>query len=270
MAKKQNNPVKSLEDITDVETSTEQPIVADEVQDTDVKVGEVVPEETNIAGEELGVNGSDDIIVPEQLELDNSEEDKVSKEINGEEPEAVETEEDNSFLATYQEIQDVLANPEISIRDSIELISGSDNTAVKMLAVRLLEYNRKMGPNAPIPSDKDGAKNNYDLYIAIKNILSTEDETLHRIGMDIINLVFKEYSTEAFNEISLSRFDDSWTKSPTSLKSYQNIVTIISMLADKSTRKDALVNIDINKIRNDKVMDFSAKEVDRIINYYQA
>lgn len=286
MAKENKNvkQVKSLGDVTPNEeivviepvlvpeevVATEQTINTEDGEDQSpvVKLDGVVIEPEVIGGEEpiLGFEEADEPILGGELG-DEPEEDQGQQGQEDDEPiESV----DKGYLDTFEEIQAVLHDPEISVKDSLEMIANSDLTVMRMLVVRLLDYNAKMGPNAPIPTDKEGAKNNFDLYTALKNILKTEDEEAHMLGMDIINIFFKEYSNEAFNEVSLARFDNAWTKSPTALKSYQYLVTVIAVLADKGTRKDLISTIDINKFRNDKVMDFSAKEVDRLVNYYHA
>lgn len=291
MARENKNvkQVKSLGDVTPNEenvvtepvlvpeevVATEQTINAEDGEDQSpvvkldgvdvVKLDGVVIEPEVIGGEEpiLGVEEADEPILGGELG-DEPEEDQGQEDV--ESTESV----DKGYLDTFEEIQAVLYDPEISVKDSLEMIANSDLTVMRMLVVRLLDYNAKMGPNAPIPTDKEGAKNNFDLYTALKNILKTEDEEAHMLGMDIINIFFIEYSNEAFNEVSLARFDNAWTKSPTALKSYQYLVTVIAVLAYKGTRKDLISTIDINKFRNDKVMDFSAKEVDRLVNYYHA
>lgn len=279
MARENKNvkQVKSLGDVTPNEeiVVTEPMLVPEEVvaieQTISTEDGEdqspvVEPE---VIGDEEPILGFEEADEP----LLGGELGDEPEELNGQDDvEDVESTEsvDKGYLDTFEEIQAVLHDPEISVKDSLEMIANSDLTVMRMLVVRLLDYNAKMGPNAPIPTDKEGAKNNFDLYTALKNILKTEDEEAHMLGMDIINIFFKEYSNEAFNEVSLARFDNAWTKSPTALKSYQYLVTVIAVLADKGTRKDLISTIDINKFRNDKVMDFSAKEVDRLVNYYHA
>ena len=279
MAKENKNvkQVKSLGDVTPNEeiVVTEPVLVPEEVVATEQTINTEDGEdqfpvvEPEVIGSEEPILGFEEAGEP----LLGGELGDEPEELNGQDDvEDVESTEsvDKGYLDTFEEIQAVLHDPEISVKDSLEMIANSDLTVMRMLVVRLLDYNAKMGPNAPIPTDKEGAKNNFDLYTALKNILKTEDEEAHMLGMDIINIFFKEYSNEAFNEVSLARFDNAWTKSPTALKSYQYLVTVIAVLADKGTRKDLISTIDINKFRNDKVMDFSAKEVDRLVNYYHA
>lgn len=284
MAKENKNvkQVKSLGDVTPVEETvvTDPAVVTEQIINVEDAANLADAEEQSPIVKLDGVviepvDGTDEPV----LGFEPADEPELGGEtideplLGGEtvEEDAVDTEPtEKGYLDTYEEIQAVLHDPEISVKDSLEMIANSDLTVMRMLVVRLLDYNAKMGPNAPIPTDKEGAKNNFDLYTALKNILKTEDDQAHLLGMDIINIFFKEYSNEAFNEISLARFDNAWTKSPTALKSYQYLVTVIAVLADKGTRKDLISTMDINKFRNDKVMDFSAKEVDRLVNYYHA
>lgn len=279
MARENKNvkQVKSLGDVTPNEENvvTEPVLVPEEVVATEQTINTEDGEDQSPVVEPEVIGGEEPILGFEEADepLLGGELGDEPEELNGQDDvEDVESTEsvDKGYLDTFEEIQAVLHDPEISVKDSLEMIANSDLTVMRMLVVRLLDYNAKMGPNAPIPTDKEGAKNNFDLYTALKNILKTEDEEAHMLGMDIINIFFKEYSNEAFNEVSLARFDNAWTKSPTALKSYQYLVTVIAVLADKGTRKDLISTIDINKFRNDKVMDFSAKEVDRLVNYYHA
>lgn len=166
-------------------------------------------------------------------------------------------------------VGDILKSSE-SIKDKLKAITELKNDVVyKSLVNKLLSYNNKMfGTMAVKP--KDGAAANYDLFNLIKQVVSDSDFDTFKIKFNIINLMFLGYDKEAFSEQKLHRFDYEWKWGKESLTTYQHLITMIAMLANKSTREQHISKGILNRALNKDVIGLNETAIQNIIKYYQS
>lgn len=166
-------------------------------------------------------------------------------------------------------VGDILKSSE-SIKDKLKAITELENDLTyKSLVNKLLSYNNKMFGTMAI-KPKDGAAANYDLFNLIKQVVSDNDFNTFKIKFNIINLMFLGYDKEAFSEQKLHRFDYEWKWGKESLTTYQHLITMISMLANKSTREQHISKGILNRALNKDVIGLSETAIQNIIKYYQS
>ena len=115
-----------------------------------------------------------------------------------------------------------------------------------------------------------GAANNYDLYNVIKQVVSESNVEVFRNKFTIINLAFLAFKDEGFNEVKLHRFDYEWKWGKESLDTYQYLVTMITILADRSTREVEVGKGILDRALNKDVVSLSDVAIQNIIKYYKA
>lgn len=161
-------------------------------------------------------------------------------------------------------VRDIVSSVAITRPDKINMLASSDNLAYSSLVTKLVAYNNMMTGSGIIGSV--GADRNYDLYVALKKVVNQQEYTVFKTMMDVINLVFTEYKTGAFNEVMLQRFDVYWKNDEQSLKTYNVLVSLISRLVDKSTRAKELETINIEYSFKDS--EITPTGVENLKNYY--
>lgn len=157
-----------------------------------------------------------------------------------------------------------------SIKEKLKAISELDNgLAYKSIVNKLLSYNEKMF-NEQAVKPKDGAAANYDLFNLIKQVVSDSDFNSFKVKFSIINLMFLGYDKEAFSEQKLHRFDYEWKWGKESLTTYQHLITMIAMLANRSTREHHISKGILNRALNKDVISLNETAIQNIIKYYQS
>lgn len=157
-----------------------------------------------------------------------------------------------------------------SIKEKLKAISELDNgLAYKSIVNKLLSYNEKMF-NEQAVKPKDGAAANYDLFNLIKQVVSDSDFNSFKVKFSIINLMFLGYDKEAFSEQKLHRFDYEWKWGKESLTTYQHLITMIAMLANRTTREQHISKGILNRALNKDVISLNETAIQNIIKYYQS
>lgn len=195
---------------------------------------------------------------------DVQKEDKVDTKPLEEEKQPT-TEETTSTVSNISEI----LGSKVSIKEKILAISKSDNITYRSLANKLLSYNDKMSGTDAIKASS-GAANNYDLYNVIKQVVSESNVEVFRNKFTIINLAFLAFKDEGFNEVKLHRFDYEWKWGKESLDTYQHLVTMITILADRSTREVEVGKGILDRALNKDVVSLNDVAIQNIIKYYKA
>ena len=157
-----------------------------------------------------------------------------------------------------------------SIKEKLKAISELDSAlAYKSIVNKLLSYNEKMFNEQAVKS-KDGAAANYDLFNLIKQVVSDSDFNSFKVKFSIINLMFLGYDKEAFSEQKLHRFDYEWKWGKESLTTYQHLITMIAMLANRTTREQHISKGILNRALNKDVISLNETAIQNIIKYYQS
>ncbi|EPU3828951.1 hypothetical protein ACVWU4_000932 [Campylobacter coli] len=169
---------------------------------------------------------------------------------------------------TEQEISDLLLQKGVPVREKFDTIKKKGPAAFQAIVNKLDSYNEQMNPATSSLDSKQCANKNFELYTMIKNATNVSDNSSFNLRFDIINLYFKEYKDEAFDEFALFRADDAWTWGQNSLETYQNLITIITSLCDITTRANNIRTIDVPKTINDVNSDLTQLSKQNIIGYY--
>lgn len=290
--KKYNNNVSN-----ESQEQLEEQVVGEEIQEGENHVEDQeqgVIETEGSEGQEVDVNdkqeeATDDVVdqTPEELALLKAEEEAEAKRLADEaeakriedEAEAKKLEEDElkKLAAVKSEdkvdakgvVGDILKSS-ASIKEKLKAISELDNAlAYKSIVNKLLSYNEKMFNEQAVKS-KDGAAANYDLFNLIKQVVSDSDFNSFKVKFSIINLMFLGYDKEAFSEQKLHRFDYEWKWGKESLTTYQHLITMIAMLANRTTREQHISKGILNRALNKDVISLNETAIQNIIKYYQS
>lgn len=120
-----------------------------------------------------------------------------------------------------------------------------DTKLVASLIYKLKKYTIDMA-KGKVVSPNEGAGKNYDLYTALITVCKNEDYAVFSTHFKIINKVFLLNSDGIFNPVRLSRFDTSWRWGQKTNNTYNQLVEVISLLANPGTRKQHLKKINIS------------------------
>ena len=114
-------------------------------------------------------------------------------------------------------------------------------------------------------TETEGGRFNTRLYNNLISTLRDPDDGIFKIKFDIINLIFKNGSKDAFNEFRLCRFSDKQQISEKQLTTYHRLAVLIHSLADAATR-------DINKKSlagfGNNGTELNEQDVSRLKRYY--
>lgn len=166
---------------------------------------------------------------------------------------------------SYEEINAILENREISQEDSIEAILEKAPTKLKMIISRLLDYQTKMSKKASVGlNDEKGKANNLNLFNTLKLVLKIEDNYEFNITFKVVNLIFIINKEDAYSELSLCRFD-AGSKKSIQLDTFGLLATTIARLAEISNRTKE--NINFNVFKSEKY-DITSSEVEKLQQFY--
>lgn len=170
----------------------------------------------------------------------------------------------------YENMAEVKKLLEDGSKDAKTKFDELDNSVSQYgsLVQSLSTYNAKMGPNVPNILPKVGAGQNYNLLNQIMYVVELSNKDDFKVQFDIINLYFKEYATEAYNEYLMQRFDNYWSWDAKALNTWTNLVTCICMLCDISTRAENLKKISLDRVLDPTTTLFSATAIANIKGYY--
>lgn len=136
------------------------------------------------------------------------------------------------------DIYELILDNTKSFDEKLDIIIGNGIPEFKTLAARLKSYAESMSIKSTMITPSMGASKNYDLYTLIVSVASTEEYENFSVKFDLINLMFINYGEDAFSQPMLQRFDFAWKNGDRTLAAYQNLVFVIGILADKSTRSE--------------------------------
>lgn len=260
---KRNKDVSKPE-TEEVVTSEETVDAVEEIVEEESPLGEAEVPVEDIAQPLTPMDAQDNLLTEKAEEETPSLEEPASEEtpVVEEKPEA--KEETPSKDLGKLTVRDIVSSVAITRPDKIKMLASSDNLAYSSLVTKLIAYNNMMTGSGIIGSV--GADRNYDLYVTLKKVVNQQEYTVFKTMMDVINLVFTEYKTGAFNEVMLQRFDVYWKNDEQSLKTYNVLVSLISRLVDKSTRAKELETINIEYSFKDS--EITPTGVENLKNYY--
>jgi len=220
-----------------------QPLDTDDTQGEPTAVANVDSDDSQ---GEPGVSGFADATEAELAALaamDNKEqvEDSFRQENQADVPVVAEEE----VLLTADEIAKLINNNKVSAIETLNIILAKGAFEYRALAAKLLSYANDMSKSAPMTDPKTAVGKNYDLFIALRAVINTQNYQIFKIKMDIVNLVFKEFKSDAYADEMLSRFTTDWRWDSDSLEAYLNIAILIAALCDITTRQQSLKTISI-------------------------
>jgi len=163
-----------------------------------------------------------------------------------------------------------LITPNVSVKEKLATLSTEADLGISMLVKGLLEYAEEFGPGKPECDGDVVVGKLYGIYNVIKGVVETPDSAEFAVKMDILNLVFREYGEpgEAFYPTMLVRYDYLWKWGDAPLKTHQVLCTLISKLADKAGREEAIKKVNINNQFARTGLSISQDTIERIIRYY--
>lgn len=170
----------------------------------------------------------------------------------------------------YQNLTDVrqlLDDGGVAPKDKFDQLDNSVGQ-YGSLVQSLSGYNAKMHPTVPTILPKNGAGQNYNLFNQIMYVVELSDKADFTAQFDIINLYFKEYKNESYNEHLMQRFDNYWIWDAKALTTWTNLVTCICILCDIDTRAENLKKISLDKVLDPTTTIFSATAIANIKSYY--
>ena len=170
-------------------------------------------------------------------------------------------------IKTPDDINAILEDGSLDIEAKLKKIATSGAPIARFAEV-MMDYNRKLGNDAPTPEPKTIAAANYNLYTRLAKVCKTEDYEDFRIFFDVVNHIFYHYRKDAFDMYKLTRYDNLWTWGDKQLKTYINLTSLICALCDKSNRKSASVSVSLNKVLDLDTTAFTETMVNNIRKYY--
>lgn len=153
-----------------------------------------------------------------------------------------------------------------SLKEKLDTIAKQALPKLSMLVVKLLGYNETM--RAEVIDSKVGAPKQYDLYNTLMSVINTVDYNEFKVKFDVVNTVFLAYKDESFKDVKLFRFDNKWTWGSKELITFHHLITIITILADLSKRKENLKKIDMVKALDSTETGITAAVSENIQKYY--
>ena len=269
MAKKRFGQSDSNANTTKVDENTK----VDEFDKTFDKVNTNEEVEGNESDDTTELDGdikSEDSEVVETNENNGDKTEDVEDNLNGSDEDRIPNQEQSlDVLKTeslsYEEINAILENSEISQEDSVVTILEKAPTKLKMIISRLLDYQTKMSKAASIGlNDEKGKANNLNLFNTLKLVLKIEDNYEFNVTFKIVNLIFILNKEDAYSELSLCRFD-AGSKKSIQLDTFGLLATTIARLAEITNRTKE--NINFNVLKSD-TYDITSPEVEKLQHFY--
>lgn len=171
------------------------------------------------------------------------------------------------IVRSLDDVKTLLNDEKISATEKLELLKNSDFEQVQFVK-SLIKYNNDMGNGVTAPTELNGANNNRSLFVQLMKIIDEIDYTVFKVKFDIVNLVFLVFSDDAYNEFKLHRYDLKWSGTSKNLKTYQKLVTVISTLCDKTTRKEQLQRVSLSKMIDPESTTFTDVARSNILRFY--
>lgn len=159
--------------------------------------------------------------------------------------------------AAYDWVDRVLKSEDYSAYEKIVIIREKDTAPFNALIKRLDAYQNVMSLDKVVDPLK-GARANFDLYTYLTKQLK-QNYAICKPVLDLVCIYFAETDRfSAFRHTALTRFDLQWEFGRDTLKEFQQLVTIISILADlkersKNRRRVSLVGSAIDRTIIDNI-----------------
>jgi len=231
--------------------------VTEEVIETPAK--EATEEAATVPVEEVAEAPAEEAV---ETQEDSTEEPEVSEEANS-----------GPELLTSDDVAAYLATPGIEIRDKLDYLAKAAPLQFRTMVGSLQAFQEAFNSDVPETEPAFAVSKIYNLYSSVlKPAIETVDAREFSVKMDIIGLVFMTYGDTggAFSLASLLRYDYLWIWGEASLKTYQILVTVISSLASRATREEALKKLAVAKAFNVPGLGITSETAERIVRYYTA
>jgi hypothetical protein len=178
----------------------------------------------------------------------------------------VDTEEEVPKLSLVA-IAAVISDKDLTGKEKIEKLAAEATMAYASVASKILGYDQIMNPKVPV-TEVAGVAKQYDLLNTLKSVINTEDYKQFKLKFDIVNLGFRAYGKDSFDEFMLFRFDQKWRWSKKDLTTSQHLATLISQLCDLSTRAENLKKIDIDRALDASQITLTETGISNLKKYY--
>jgi hypothetical protein len=110
----------------------------------------------------------------------------------------------------------------------------------------------------------DGAKHQESLWNLIKNVVNLDPEEFKK-AWTLLLAFFNNYADGVFNDRYVFRFFEVVNLDPASIAGFQNILNLIKLTAEPSTRTVSLKQVDLEKTTN---KGFTEKAKQNIMSFY--
>ena len=166
-----------------------------------------------------------------------------------------------------KEVASIITHADYTGKQKIQKIFDEGQVGFSSIASKIIGYDQIMNPKTPV-TELAGVAKQYDLLNTLKSVINTEDYKQFKVKFDIINLGFRAYNKDAFDEFMLFRFDQKWKWSKKDLTTFQHLSSIISQLCDLTTRANNLKKIDINRALDASEITLSETGISNLKKYY--
>ncbi len=149
----------------------------------------------------------------------------------------------------------------------VEPVTETPDTVVELspLEQYLNRYVIDMAPRVPL-TEKLGAMNQYTLWKTIEGVLDNEDFNTFNEEWNLLLKYFLDYKDAAFSPIMVFRFAEYWEWSEDELKQLQNLINIIHLTFDPSTRAVGLKQVDFELAFNAGFNDRAKQNITQFYN----
>lgn len=147
--------------------------------------------------------------------------------------------------------------------DLVANLVTNGSTSQKYVIGIINSYMNDMAPGIKM-TQADGAKHQESLWNLIKNVVNLEPEEFKK-AWAVLLAFFNNYADGVFNDRYVFRFFEVVNLDPASIAGFQNILNLIKLTAEPSTRTASLKQVDLEKTTN---KGFTEKAKQNIMSFY--
>jgi hypothetical protein len=147
--------------------------------------------------------------------------------------------------------------------DFVANLTTTGTTSQKYVIGIINSYISDMAPGIKM-TQVDGAKHQEYLWNLIKNVVNLDPEEFKK-AWTVLLAFFNNYADGVFNDRYVFRFFEVVNLDPASIAGFQNILNLIKLTAEPSTRAASLKQVDLEKTTN---KGFTEKAKQNIMSFY--
>lgn len=147
---------------------------------------------------------------------------------------------------TTPEVKEIPKPVPTTFQAKIAELKQSGTSNQKAVISSLETYIATMNPSMVVTED-NGAKQQYNLFKAIHNVLENSPPDEFKKTWNIILAFFNEYKNTVFSDRYIYRFSEYWQWSEDHLTAFQRLINIIKLTCEPSTRTAGLRHVDLDR-----------------------